>query len=283
MGYSQTITTIKPDASEGKDATISSFGPNKNYGERESITAYTWTGGGSTVLDRFLIEFDLSSIPENAIIEKVELSLFYNPTDQYEGFDFHEGDNDMTIRKISSGWEEDNVTWGNQPSATIDEQITLPPSASNSSDYLDIDVTDLYTNTDNTLSDNFGLMFKMDDEVNPYKSLIFSSCEHPDNSLHPELKITWDIESSNENLSINNQNDIKIYPNPTSSAFNLTIANINGRDYELKIYNMVGCLIYQQIDNKETTNLDLNLAYGVYYVEVNSGDNRISKRLIIQK
>ncbi len=77
----------------------------------------------------------------------------------------------------------------------------------------------------------------------------------------------------------NNNNFVRIYPNPTNGIVNITTENIN----ELKIYNVLGELIYTE--NKISTNeLQINTSLwskGMYSIQLNNKNKLITKKLII--
>ena len=186
----QTTIILQPGPESGNDASIWSGAVN-SYGDRESITAYTWTNSGNLGLKRAFFMFDYSSIPENAIITNAKLSLFYNPTDPIESFDEHTGENDIYIQRVISEWDEHSLLWANQPGITMENQVELPPSTNPTQDYLDINVTNMVIDMIDTLNGNYGFMIRMKDELNYYKSVLFASSDHIDSTLHPKLEISY--------------------------------------------------------------------------------------------
>lgn len=198
MGYavaaqSTTTITLQPDPEQGKDAVVWSNNPDFNHGNVESNTIYTWTNGGKLGNKRAFIQFDLSVIPENSFIVSAYLSLYYNPTDPYEGFADHTGPNDLLIRRVLTSWEENTITWNNQPPATADNEVVLPPSSSPKQDYLDMDVTLLIRDMLNPkLEGDHGFLLRMQDEQNIYRGLIFASSDHMNENLRPLLVVTYE-------------------------------------------------------------------------------------------
>ena len=77
----QTILTLQPDSTTGKDAFISGLGTqaNTNYGNSTEFDAGTWNNGTVQYSIRSLVQFNLTSVPANANIISAYLSLYYNP------------------------------------------------------------------------------------------------------------------------------------------------------------------------------------------------------------
>lgn len=100
--------SLQPNAAEGKDTTLAQGVPNNNFGSNFVITA-----GANT---RALLRFDLSDIPETAIILSAELTLYSNtPTatnvavNIYRSFvEWFEGNGSNSVTSI------DGSTWNNR-------------------------------------------------------------------------------------------------------------------------------------------------------------------------
>lgn len=98
----QTTLILQPSPLDGKDAAVSSKGSGNIPGDRESILSATWTYYDDLMIIRGYLAFDLSSLSENAIITDARLSLYYNPTDPHESWDYHTGENDLYIQRVTS-------------------------------------------------------------------------------------------------------------------------------------------------------------------------------------
>jgi hypothetical protein len=81
---------------------------------------------------------------------------------------------------------------------------------------------------------------------------------------------------------IPNDNYFLLYPNPASTSFNLKINDSSGKNYQLKVFDIMGRLIHQQSGNEEITTIALDVANGLYTIEVIMENKRITDRLIIQ-
>jgi PKD repeat protein len=185
---SQTILVLQPGP-EGKDAQLWSIMPYSNYGDIPKFDCSGWTHYGVYGVNRGLIDFDLSAIPDSTEILDARLDLSFvclEPT--YFG---HTGENEAYLQLVTAAWEEDSVTWANQPSTTQDHQVYIPASTDPYMDYLNIDVTTLMRKLLAEPEAYHGLMLKLLDE-NPYRCLLFASSDYNDTiEFRPKLRITY--------------------------------------------------------------------------------------------
>jgi hypothetical protein len=186
----QTLT-LQPDAASGEDALLASCiscgYSNTNYGTHPDIDAAAWTNGGDESNARSLLRFDLSSIPTGATVTNATLSLYFNPTSSNGD---HQGDNVALLQRVTSAWNEDLVTWDSQPGTTTVDQVVMPATISSTEDRPDIDVTALAQAMVADPAQNYGLLFRMQDET-AYRRMNFASSDHPDPALHPRLVVTY--------------------------------------------------------------------------------------------
>src|ERR1039457_4771235 len=59
-----------------QEGLVDSLYPANNYPNYPDFIANAWTSGGNPLLERSLMQFDLSSIPNNASIISAQLSLY---------------------------------------------------------------------------------------------------------------------------------------------------------------------------------------------------------------
>ncbi len=80
---------------------------------------------------------------------------------------------------------------------------------------------------------------------------------------------------------ISNENSFTIFPNPTNGDFNLKINQF--KNVQIKIYNVFGECIYQNICLSHNLQIDLSSqAKGIYFVQLKTEQGTINKKLIIQ-
>ncbi len=189
----QESLTIQPDADCGKDALIGDCQPcgyyNTNFGSSPEMNALAWTNGGNNSNHRSLLQFDFSKIPSGSTITNAQLYLYYNPTSgnatgQHSNLT---GPNDAVIERIISSWDENTVTWANQPMTDTAHHAVIPASTSGTQNFV-VDVTSLVQ--DMIDNGNFGMLLKLADETK-FRCLLFASSDHPDPALHPKIVISY--------------------------------------------------------------------------------------------
>ena len=92
------------------------------------------------------------------------------------------------------------------------------------------------------------------------------------------------IRIESENSSIENLN---IYPNPSRDIFNVSFTTEEKQNLKVRLVNVIGEQLVsedlQQFIGTYTKQLDLtNKAKGVYFLEIETDDGVINKKLILQ-
>ncbi len=94
----------------------------------------------------------------------------------------------------------------------------------------------------------------------------------------------WAHGNSTFELNENTNNNVKIYPNPTTGSVNLALAQ--GGNYQIEVVNMIGQVVYSEtvsINGNETLNRDFSeLNKGIYLVNVSSDNFSNTTKLTIQ-
>ncbi|MGE0076399.1 MAG: DNRLRE domain-containing protein [Bacteroidales bacterium] len=181
--------TLQPNATEGKDALIASLSPDNNYGTHPDFAAMAWTNNFAPTNVRGLIQFDFSSVPANAIIQSVTLTLYGYNSASNGTHSTLSGSNESVLQRITESWDESTVTWNNQPATTTVNQVVLPTSTSDTQNYT-IDITESAKYMIENPSYNFGYMLKLVTE-SYYRSMLFASSDCSYNDLHPKLVINY--------------------------------------------------------------------------------------------
>jgi hypothetical protein len=192
------ILFLQPGPDKGKDAMISNTRPDMNFGTYRYFEAtYLPSENALTVMDtkRSLIWFDRSALPTNAVIKKVVLKLSYDLPLPWDSTIFISANSTTPVKaagilqQITEPWEENKVTWNNQPKTIEAGQIYLQPFIRNAN-FIEIDVTSLFTPPAATTLPNYGIMFKLYPNER-FKGFRFVSSDYPDSLMRPRLSIQY--------------------------------------------------------------------------------------------
>ncbi|MBC8321729.1 MAG: DNRLRE domain-containing protein [Bacteroidetes bacterium] len=141
-----------------------------------------------------LIGFDFSDLREDIVVIDARLNLYHNPTSGHEGHSTLGGDNTGVIFRITEQWKEDSVTWINQPATTNTNFVIISAPDNDTADFLNVDITPIIKDMIRHPATNDGFMIKLFSEDTLYRSLVFASSDHPVESLHPSISITYIVD-----------------------------------------------------------------------------------------
>ena len=282
VSFSQTTITIQPDAETGKDAYIHDLDINQNLGNHPDLAGIAWKCSGQPCNARGLIEFDLSVIPPNSVIISALLSLSHSTSNNNTGHSTINGSNESVLRRVISSWDENFVTWTNQPNTTTQNEVILAQSTTQNQDYPNINVTSLIQDIiDNPLT-SYGLMIKLQTEIH-YRSLLFASSDQQDPNKHPKLEITYTNNSGiNDNKGLLDL--VEIYPNPTDDLLFIKFNQVKDKSVLVNIIDSKGKLVFNTL-LKSTIEAPFkihlkNYPAGVYFIKI-QGETFIRNKKVI--
>ncbi len=258
-------------------------GANTNYGTAVQSAAY-WIPGvsGPVNANRALTHFDLSGIPVGATITGAYLDFYaYGPIGSYPG---HVGANSSYLQRVMQTWQDNVVTWNNQPSATSVNQVTLPASTSSTQDYLNIDVTALISDIYLSGTNN-GLLLKLVNEQ-VTNILAFCSKDHPDVTKHPRLRVYYTTCAVNVvHESLKNNFSFTVFPNPAGDHVEIMIGSSQQTGpVEVMIADQLGQVVLKStMPYMEQQKLSLSLGAlppGIYFVQVSTATGRGTARFV---
>jgi hypothetical protein len=174
-----------------QDAVVNSSQPNSILDQSEFFFATAWTNGLHPYIIRSFLQFDLTSIPSDIIVTDASLSLF-NPKDgdvNHEHSCFS-GSNAFCIRRVTSQWNSQSLTWNNQPAYSLEGEVILPECQSVKQDFENIDITELIKYMIQYPDKNYGFIIMLNDE-DYYRRLCFASLENPNEYLRPKFVINY--------------------------------------------------------------------------------------------
>ncbi|OCL28616.1 hypothetical protein U472_00215 [Orenia metallireducens] len=162
-----------------KDAFVRENVPTLNYGtEQQLMVGYSES---KDEVYRAFIYFPVKeNLPYEAKVKKAKLRFYKSP-------DF-DPKIDIEVLLLKEHWDELGVTWDNQPNL---DNIIVENSVGDGFGYVEIDITDLVTEWDETDKENYGFAIKAKDEkFDSVKSFYSSEYEY----YPPELEIEYTLD-----------------------------------------------------------------------------------------
>ena len=196
------VLVLQPGPEAGKDAMITNLDPGKNMGDHRYFEATFISEPILTVMrsNESLISFDMNALPKSATIKKVILNLWYDLPLPWDSTIFYPagGGNIRwsggVLQKITEPWEENKVTWNEQPETTEANQVYISPFVLNTN-MITVDVTKLYVQDpalDAPDIPGYGLFFRLwpQEWVPGFR---FASSDFPEARMRPKLTIYYSL------------------------------------------------------------------------------------------
>jgi len=172
--------TLQP-GSEGKDSGVSSLFSTTNYGNNSTF----FNAGYQIATVRAYIEFDLSSVPDNARVTDTDLMLYHGDTSGTTNFS-------VGAYKVTESWLENTITWNNQPTSSSNVEYSNSVTAGNTEwESWDIDAL-VQSWLDGTFTNN-GVLLKATDESSLDTIAVFRPSDYSNASYRPKLVIDYYI------------------------------------------------------------------------------------------
>ena len=168
-------TTVLQPGSEGQDSYVYSSYPSTNYGN----SAYIYAGKvSSSQTYRGLLEFDLASIPADAVVDQATLTLFCRKLSTASAT--------LYLYRVTKGWGESSVTWNSQPATGSQVEGTLNLATSRYQ-AKEVDLTALVQAWVEGSQVNQGVMVKEGG------STAYGQCYSSDGTVgfRPKLEVHW--------------------------------------------------------------------------------------------
>jgi hypothetical protein len=157
---------VQPDSKDMDDVWITSV-----YYKGGKDNEYLITGGWGDYYYS-LLKFDLTNLPSN--VTSAEIQLFcYGVVSPHT----------MYLDKVTEAWDE-KTKWENRPSSVELETLPVPSP----DEWYSINITDLYNEWKNGVTDNYGIMLRPN-RINHSYNQFWSSDYSNDKSLTPKLVI----------------------------------------------------------------------------------------------
>lgn len=163
---------------------------NRNFSDWNIIPAMAWTARGDKFVIRSLIKFDLKKIKKAKKLKKATLYLYAVDNKYYGKGHSKDFNNDFTILKVISAWDEHNVTWNTQPNISEDDIIFVRGTDEKYKDY-QIDITKFVKEWLENPQENYGIMIRLVYEE-PYNMVLFGSSDNENPEKRPKLLLEFE-------------------------------------------------------------------------------------------
>ena len=153
---------------------------------------------------------------------------------------------------------------------TLDSSLCFPITATNNQDIY-------YTWYDTNTGQPILQIHYFIDTAHNYANHFVESYSY----IHLPATVLESVQSLDDERS-----QVSVYPNPSNGKFNMSTDATNPIKGDLKIYNVLGKVVYQkpsfEITAPGNASLDLNLPGGIYFIGINSEKTNLSKKIIIE-
>jgi len=196
------VLVLQPGPVDGKDAMITNLNPRENFGDHKYFEATYISEPVLTVMrsNESLISFDRNTMPNSATIKRVILNLWYDLPLVWDSTIFYpDGGTGRewcggVLQKIIEPWEEDKVTWNEQPKTTEANQVYISPFVLNTN-MITVDVTRLFVQdpaTDAVDIRGYGMFLKLwpREWVPGFR---FASSDYPEARMRPKLTVYYTL------------------------------------------------------------------------------------------
>lgn len=169
---SSRMVPIFTELSAVQDARTQAGAPNQNYGD-----GFLWTGTPNG--HYAFVEFDLSVLPADAVIETAELRLDYVNVDA--------GAANVEVGRVDGAWDELTLTWASQPDVTWSGVTQLVEETGIAA----WDVKPVVLQWTGGTQPNYGLGLRGQDSV-------LQAAHSKETGVAPKLVISYNIEEDNQ-------------------------------------------------------------------------------------
>ncbi|MBK9008597.1 MAG: DNRLRE domain-containing protein [Anaerolineae bacterium] len=199
---SSNTLVLQPNASSGMDTFMMNVNPTTNFGTVNEMGVGEANNSLNTVA-RSLIKFDLSSIPSNAVITSVTLSLWTNADYSSNGrtirvfrlkVPFNETQATWNIRASGSNWQTAGASGANdRESVSIGSVQILANEPLNTEKQIALDAVKIQELINGAFTNN-GFIIIADTEIND--GFTYKTSDHATASQRPKLVVQYALPSA---------------------------------------------------------------------------------------
>ena len=193
---------------------------NTNFADGSSLQSEVWTVGGSPMIVRFYINFDLSGYnnTKSTLIKNTSLYLYGHPT--FEDHSSNTPTNQIVFNRVVGDWSEATLTWNNQPdvdetTSVVSDHIPGTLYEPRKDDYV-FNLNNILLKNGKLIADYKGISCRpYQEDINDYyRRVTFANSDLGDEARIPTLKMEYtfplpEIKFENKVFSLTNNEDLK--------------------------------------------------------------------------
>jgi hypothetical protein len=273
VGVSAETLVLQPGPEDGKDTYICDCSPDEN--NPNGPVTHLYQGQYGTCYDRTLIQWDLSALPQGAIVSSAVMELWFN---QLWGSESGE----MIYYPILEDWEETAVTYTTQPVYSHEDSIVVAwPQVSGY--WHPVDVTGFVQMWHGGSLDNYGIYSHCQNTVSTCCAE-FNSSDVANANQRPRLTIEY-TEQTNaepERSARSSRLHLGSYPNPFTGRTTVRYELVRPCQVSVDAYDAFGRRVhrlvrgYQEAGCRQTVWDATDLPGGVYVLRLRAGDREIT-------
>ncbi len=267
---------LQPGPAEGKDTYICDCSPDEN--NPNGPITHLYQGQYGSCYDRTLIEWNLSALPANAIIENAVMEMWFN---QLWGSESGE----MVYYPILEYWEETQVTYNTQPAYSHDDSVVTGWPQQNNS-WHPVDVTEFVRMWHDGSLENFGIYCHCQNTLSTCCAE-FNSSDVGMEERRPRLTIEYTGQMSGDPESMGALPRLEFkqnYPNPFGRQTTVRYSLDAHCPVQVDVFDALGRRVAALVNTNagpgehEVAWDASGVPSGVYVIRLRAGDRDVSTR-----
>lgn len=256
------------------DEVTINYSPDANYVDDSPVYSSATTGNYGSSLD--LLNGKLYALSRWITIKsflKFKLWVDPNITFSQAGLNLYGNSHDISnsnasyLKKVTSQWSENTITWNNMPSSTSTNQLSLAASTTTNQNYLLIDVSNFWNDWKLNNPQNNGMLLELQTTTDSQRSMRFHSSDAT--SSRPSISFTFThnppltgtVSAAQTNICSGSTTLLTLSGYPSGSTFQWQISI-----YGLAFVDIVGAT------NSTYTTLSSTTVDAIYRCKVSKGD-----------
>ncbi|MEM7514255.1 MAG: T9SS type A sorting domain-containing protein, partial [Bacteroidota bacterium] len=261
----------------------------------------------SESIRRTIIQFDLSGISQDQMVESASLLFVINRTNDnilapaslhLVSTEWGEGDSDApgsesggdTAAVNDVTWlfaKFDSVAWENT-GGDFEETPTATDTLMNSSEVLQFSSEAMATQINDAIANGQGSIswIVIGDESRNQSARKLVSRENAEEADRPSLTLSFSPTTSIDEIALSKR--VRIYPNPVSSSQVFIEAQLTGiQDVSIRVKNLIGKTVYSTALPKQSGEISAAIAVdklpgGIYFVSISTAEDKFTRKLIVK-